>query len=415
MSVHRLWFLRGILRCVCNITCAHEACACVHENVIPGSDDAEAARCGARAVSFSSCLPSPRLALAHVCLPSSRLAARTRDAFMRAGAATFLLVVIHSWQACMSFAFQHARVAGAHVIAPRKQPSGLTMVAEPLALYDSMLHEFPLLTKCLTSAVLFGVSDVIAQATEGPAGGSTEASQEGGLTGISLPRVGRFMATGIGSGICWHHWFGFEQMVTDAVTAEIQNPQGLVLARTVLGISLEQFVMIPFYFSLYLIPVVSIQNGIPLKDVPNEISAKLPSLFVNNAKVWTPANAIIYNLPEEFRCLGSNTVDVLWGVLCSTMINRDACIETSDDECLLEEEPEQLLIGNAAAAIEAYIVQEPPILRGRGLPRLVRRRVKRGMVGMGHAVWARPGDGGSSQPARIGSEQVILNARQPTS
>ena len=39
-----------------------------------------------------------------------------------------------------------------------------------------------------------------------------------------------------------------------------------------------------------------------------------------------------------------------------------------------------------ACDVDACLV-EPPILRGRGLPRLVRRRVRRGVAGMGHAVW----------------------------
>ena len=98
------------------------------------------------------------------------------------------------------------------------------------------------------------------------------------------------MLTGIGSGICWHHWFGFEQQVVDELTAGMQEGSALlVTARTALGIALEQFVMIPFYFSLYLIPVVSLQNGVIPSGVPAEVKDKLPGLFLNNAKVCTSA------------------------------------------------------------------------------------------------------------------------------
>ena len=94
-------------------------------------------------------------------------------------------------------------------------------------------------------------------------------------------------------------------------------------------------------------------------------------------------------LAEEWRCLGSNTVDVLWGIICSTMVNRDACAVEDDDECVLEDEggyadtPLEL-----ACDADVCLVAEPSIIRGRGMPRLLRRRVRRSMAGMGHAIFA---------------------------
>ena len=160
------------------------------------------------------------------------------------------------WQSCIAWNVQPTCTSRTTEIRqPGRQPVKVMMAAQPMELYDGLLHTYPVLTKCLTSATLFGVSDVIAQTAE------AEPDQRG-LSSISVSRVGRFMATGIGSGICWHHWFGFEQTVTNSVTAGLQSSRDIIVTRTVLGIVLEQFVMIPVYFSLYLIPVVSIQNGV---------------------------------------------------------------------------------------------------------------------------------------------------------
>lgn len=290
---------------------------------------------------------------------------------------------------------ESAQSLALHGTEPSSRQGTPCMVASPVELYDSMLHTHPLLTKCLTSSALFGVSDAIAQAGEIQQSTAVQVTPSGDtampppqVQCFNLRRVGRFMVTGIGSGICWHHWFGFEQSFVADVTSGMEG-SALVVARSVLGISLEQFVMIPFYFSLYLVPVISVQNGLPLSAIPGEIKDKLPGLFVSNAKVWTPANAIIYNLPEEWRCLGSNTVDVLWGIICSTMVNRDACAVEDDDECVLEDEggyadtPLEL-----ACDADVCLVAEPSIIRGRGMPRLLRRRVRRSMAGMGHAIFA---------------------------
>ena len=179
-----------------------------------------------------------------------------------------------------------------------RQSQQLQMLA-PADLYDTVLVAHPMLTKCLTSSVLFGFSDVLAQVSESAALGPTPADAAvspadpatiAASEPLNIARVVRFMLTGIGSGICWHHWFGFEQQVVDDLTAGMQEGSTLLLtARTVLGIALEQFVMIPFYFSLYLIPVVSLQNGVRPSAMPDEVRGKLPGLFVNNAKViWTP-------------------------------------------------------------------------------------------------------------------------------
>ena len=109
-------------------------------------------------------------------------------------------------------------------------------IAELPSAYGSLLQSSPVLTKALTSATLFGVSDMIAQTSD------TEPFSQG--------RQMRFMATGFGSGVFWHHWF----VVNAYLTAGIADQPAL---STAAGVALEQFVACPLYFSLYLIPILS--------------------------------------------------------------------------------------------------------------------------------------------------------------
>ena len=175
------------------------------------------------------------------------------------------------------------------------------------------------------------------------------------------------------------YWYDFAQPLTDDLTRGVGSDASLLLAKTTLSVALEQFVMIPVYFSLYLIPISTLQNGESLRQVPAAIGEKLPDLFISNAKLWTPANVIIYNLPIQWRSLASNLFDLVWGVIASNSVNVAACDGVDADECIIDEPP--------CENVETCIISTPSIARGRGLPRLAMRRVRRQFAGMGHALW----------------------------
>jgi hypothetical protein len=52
---------------------------------------------------------------------------------------------------------------------------------------------------------------------------------------------------------------------------------------------------------------------------PAEINNKLSDLLINNAKVWTPANLLIYNAPLEFRAVLANLGDIFWQSIVADM------------------------------------------------------------------------------------------------
>jgi hypothetical protein len=52
---------------------------------------------------------------------------------------------------------------------------------------------------------------------------------------------------------------------------------------------------------------------------PAEINNKLSDLLINDAKVWTPANLLIYNTPLEFCAVLANLVDIFWQSIVADM------------------------------------------------------------------------------------------------
>ena len=54
-------------------------------------------------------------------------------------------------------------------------------------------------------------------------------------------------------------------------------------------------------------------------------------LLVSNAKVWTLANVVIYNVPVDWRPAISNLVDILWQSIVSDVAAD--CGKVDDDVC----------------------------------------------------------------------------------
>lgn len=84
------------------------------------------------------------------------------------------------------------------------------------------------------------------------------------------------------------------------------------ITNTALCVSLEQFVACPIIYTLWDIPLPARVGGTPNRAIPKVVRSKLGPLLVANAKVWTPVNAITYNLPLEFRLLFISFVEIFW-------------------------------------------------------------------------------------------------------
>jgi len=93
--------------------------------------------------------------------------------------------------------------------------------------------------------------------------------------------------------------------------------------------ALEQLLWAPFYFGLYDLPAASLLNGVPSDGVASVVARHLPRTLAANAKIWTPANVVVYSAPLEYRLLIANCVDLLW----STVQADIAADCTSEELC----------------------------------------------------------------------------------
>lgn len=105
----------------------------------------------------------------------------------------------------------------------------------------------------------------------------------------------------------------------------------IALVTTCLSIIMEQFLWCPLVFSVFEIPVSTLLNGGSFSTIPKEVDSKLNVLLINNAKVWTLANIVIFNVPVEWRPLASNCVDILWQSILSDVAAD--CGKVKDDVC----------------------------------------------------------------------------------
>ena len=206
--------------------------------------------------------------------------------------------------------------------------AGSFAVPDVVSTYQHCLESAPLLTKATTSSVIFSAGDALAQSLG-------EDSED-----ISVERVVRFAGTGFGNGIAWSTWYDF----SDQLLAPLNEPA----LRIAGAMAIEQFLWCPILFALYIIPLSAALNGAPVAQLPAEVRKRLGPLLIANAKVWTPANLVIYNVPLQYRVLTSNAVDLIWAAICS----ETAAECGSDGGCLVS--APNIIMGDDGCALPSF-------------------------------------------------------------
>ena len=152
---------------------------------------------------------------------------------------------------------------------------------------------------------------------------------------------------GVVGGYIWTHWYDWIDSFLDldsdyniykafGAVATVNNydewiRSHLAIVTTALSLLIEQFLWCPIVFGSFEIPVSTLLNGGSLSNVQQEVEAKIGGLLVSNAKVWTPANVIIYNVPVEYRPIVANVVDIFWQSIVSDVAAD--CGKVEDDIC----------------------------------------------------------------------------------
>jgi len=249
---------------------------------------------------------------------------------------------------------------------------------------ESMTYSY-LAGQTAAFAVFCGLGDMIAQRIEMSeakqqlkVNGGGSAALAAAATTMDWNRTKKFFFKGFGCGIIWTNWFrlsdlwsfGITEKVLsmawfDPISAALTIPKSKTLVNTISCILLEQFVAAPIIFGLWDIPMLNLLLGTPVRKIPGEVKEKLIPILIANAKLWTFANIIIYNLPVQWRVTGVSLTDLLWSAIMSMAVQSK------------KEEPEvqqkALNVGTAAKkAITGSISKDPfyKALEGEGTSRV---------------------------------------------
>ncbi|CAB9522997.1 expressed unknown protein [Seminavis robusta] len=236
--------------------------------------------------------------------------------------------------------------------------------------YNYCLAHYPLPTQCVTSSILSGIGDVVAQFGQFQQRKSSKAddslllpSSTTATFSLDTDRLARFMLKGFGGGVIWSVWFGTNELWTNQLMqypisssndgggatmtewlSSLGGGTGAAIAgKTMTSILLEQFVGAPIIYTFWDIPVPTLLN--PTSDnrsIPQQVQTKLPALLIDNAKIWSFANVLVYNAPLEYRVLISSLFDIIWQSIVSAhvMTTTRPVISTPDaglDKILLPE------------------------------------------------------------------------------
>jgi hypothetical protein len=216
--------------------------------------------------------------------------------------------------------------------------------------YSNSVLQHPLITKGSTGFVLCGIGDIIAQVRSFPDMSEADNANRGDDSDtfildesqdpeIDYQRLAKFAAKGVFGTLLWSVWYDYSfNMYKDEDIARALSLLGLhdasstiiQVARTFMLMLTEQFVACPIVYGLWEIPVPSLLNGGSISNVPKEVKSKLGYMLVENAKVWTLANMVIYNAPVQFRVVLANIGDIFWQSIVSDVA---ADCGTKQGEC----------------------------------------------------------------------------------
>ncbi|KAK1941726.1 Protein SYM1 [Phytophthora citrophthora] len=181
-------------------------------------------------------------------------------------------------------------------------------------LYDGWLRRSPMVTKCVTSAVLFGLGDRIAQRLEKSRRPKDEEMEDdGALVSKSTARTMRMMIWGsvIFAPIV-HTWVHF-------IERTVGSHGKVVVFKKVL---LDAFVFAPSINTLFFTSTQMMQGKSVSQGVDFAVD-RIPQTLKANYMIWPLANVVNYSyVPLHYRILFINCVNLVWTTVLSTISSR---------------------------------------------------------------------------------------------
>lgn len=209
----------------------------------------------------------------------------------------------------------------------------IPVITEAADLYSYALSNYQIPTQCATGGLLCGVGDVVAQKSE-------QAKEEMERVAHDIARTKHFVMKGLGGALIWSTWYRIADVLSANMCGEMAekgvtwaaSPEFEGVVRTISCIGLEQFIACPIIFALWEIPVPKLLGGAEPREIPVEVRNRLGPLLVDNAKLWTFFNVLIYNVPLELRVFASNLCDIVWQVVLSKSLASDKKVDGTAKE-----------------------------------------------------------------------------------
>lgn len=181
--------------------------------------------------------------------------------------------------------------------------------------YTYSLTHYQLATESATAACLAGIGDVVAQVT------ATDDDTKPSQSSFDWKRSQTFVAKGAVSGIMWSYWYAqCDAWSLNFAQHCVQDAGAVRAVQLATSILLEQFVWCPLLYSMWDIPFPILCRGDSIEEIPNQVKSKIGPLLLENAKVWTFANLLVYNIPLQWRVVVVSLTDVVWQSIVSSSI-----------------------------------------------------------------------------------------------
>jgi protein Mpv17 len=188
--------------------------------------------------------------------------------------------------------------------------------------YISVLTNYPIPTKAVTSATVYSIGDILAQRTEGRTIGD-----------LDRLRVLRSLTAGlIGHGPLSHCWYNFsEGLFTDLL-------QWTAWWAFIPKVVLDQMFWGPIWNNTY-IALLGLMKRDSIHTIWGDIQRTTVPLVLSGLKLWPLAHCVTYGLiPVENRLLWVDTVEILWVTILATQAAAGA-VTTEDAVIVMPIEP----------------------------------------------------------------------------
>ena len=195
------------------------------------------------------------------------------------------------------------------VVVIRRLASSLSEVCFPLAdcfLGTTPFAPSPLVTPALTASLCAGLGDAAAQWRSS----TTTWNAPRGLTA--------FVKGGV-AGVIWSQWYTWLDPVVANAFSATENQHSPWMAA-LLSTVLEQVTFSPMVLALWDLPVPMLCRGDPWHQVPGQVRALLLPVCLENAKLWTWANLVVYSAPLPYRVALTSCADAVWQMLLAEQL-----------------------------------------------------------------------------------------------